>query len=79
MCVVCVSLCVPYVALHSGAPPLTAYEPTEINATQVYLVGDPVQLPATVISTVAGDHNYEQSMFKRLMVRALCVVFVGAW
>jgi hypothetical protein len=39
-------------------------------------VGDPVQLPATVISTIASDHNYEQSMFKRLMVGGACVICV---
>lgn len=33
---------------------------------QVYLVGDPVQLPATVISSFATDLNYDCSMFKRL-------------
>jgi len=33
---------------------------------QVYLVGDPVQLPATVISSTALDLNYDCSMFKRL-------------
>jgi superfamily I DNA and/or RNA helicase len=32
----------------------------------VYLVGDPVQLPATVISSTALDLNYDCSMFKRL-------------
>ncbi|KAF5835698.1 AAA domain-containing protein [Dunaliella salina] len=33
---------------------------------QLYLVGDPVQLPATVISTRAQDHKYDMSLFKRL-------------
>lgn len=32
-------------------------------------MGDPAQLPATVISQTAGDKGYSQSMFKRLMVR----------
>lgn len=36
---------------------------------QVYLVGDPVQLPATVISSRAQDHSYDCSLFKRLQVR----------
>lgn len=35
---------------------------------QVYLVGDPVQLPATVISETALEHNYEMSLFKRLQM-----------
>jgi hypothetical protein len=33
---------------------------------QVYLVGDPVQLPATVISSTALEQGYDVSMFKRL-------------
>jgi senataxin len=32
----------------------------------VYLVGDPVQLPATVISSTALEQGYDVSMFKRL-------------
>jgi senataxin len=32
----------------------------------VYLVGDPVQLPATVISKRAVAARYQQSLFKRL-------------
>jgi hypothetical protein len=35
---------------------------------QAYLVGDPVQLPATVISNRARDHGYDCSLFKRLQV-----------
>ncbi|KAI8466872.1 MAG: AAA domain-containing protein [Monoraphidium minutum] len=41
--------------------------PLVMGCKQVYLVGDPVQLPATVISTIAAAQGYEQSMFKRLM------------
>ena len=33
---------------------------------QVYLVGDPVQLPATVISGKAVQAGYNTSLFKRL-------------
>lgn len=33
---------------------------------QVYLIGDPVQLPATVISRGAIKYKYDMSMFKRL-------------
>ena len=36
------------------------------GAKQVFLVGDPRQLPATVLSAVATVHGYNQSMFKRL-------------
>lgn len=38
--------------------------PLALGAKQVYLVGDPVQLPATVISNRAVGHNYEQSLFR---------------
>jgi hypothetical protein len=34
----------------------------------VYLVGDPVQLPATVISSTALEQGYDVSLFKRLQV-----------
>ena len=34
---------------------------------QVYLVGDPNQLPATVLSSRASEFSYNKSMFKRLM------------
>jgi len=33
---------------------------------QVYLVGDPAQLPATVMSERAVAHGYTRSMFQRL-------------
>ncbi len=33
---------------------------------QVYLVGDPIQLPATVISKRAVSFGYDVSLFKRL-------------
>lgn len=33
---------------------------------QVYMVGDPIQLPATVMSKRAVEANYQQSLFKRL-------------
>ena len=33
---------------------------------QVFLVGDPIQLPATVISKRAVSHGYDVSLFKRL-------------
>ena len=34
----------------------------------MYLVGDPVQLPATVMSSRAVEHGYERSMFQRLQM-----------
>lgn len=39
--------------------------PLSYGAKQVFLVGDPRQLPATVLSAVALDSNYDMSMFKR--------------
>ncbi|KAL0727825.1 hypothetical protein Bca4012_023918 [Brassica carinata] len=40
--------------------------PLATRCKQVFLVGDPKQLPATVISTVAQDSGYGTSMFERL-------------
>lgn len=40
---------------------------------QVYLVGDPVQLPATVISGRALEQGYDVSLFKRLQVSTLLI------
>ncbi|CAN7141803.1 unnamed protein product [Brassica rapa subsp. narinosa] len=40
--------------------------PLATRCKQVFLVGDPKQLPATVISTVAQDAGYGTSMFERL-------------
>lgn len=37
-----------------------------MECAQVFLVGDPVQLPATVISSRAVQHGYDRSLFKRL-------------
>ena len=36
------------------------------GCVQAYLVGDPVQLPATVISSRAAEAGYNVSLFKRL-------------
>ncbi|CAL8467911.1 g7449 [Coccomyxa elongata] len=40
--------------------------PLVTGCHQVFLVGDPVQLPATVISSRAVQHGYDRSLFKRL-------------
>ncbi|MEW5304818.1 MAG: hypothetical protein WDW36_007402 [Sanguina aurantia] len=42
--------------------------PLVMGCKQAYLVGDPVQLPATVISSRAVEHNYDMSLFKRLQL-----------
>jgi superfamily I DNA and/or RNA helicase len=50
-----------------------ALEPSTLIALQlladdgkVVLVGDPMQLPATVISRAAAEANFSQSLFERL-------------
>ena len=45
-----------------------AYNPVASMAAsvQVFLVGDPIQLPATVISKRAVSYGYDISLFKRL-------------
>ncbi|XP_009783831.1 probable helicase MAGATAMA 3 isoform X2 [Nicotiana sylvestris] len=40
--------------------------PLSNGCKQVFLVGDPVQLPATVISPIAGNFGYCISLFERL-------------
>ncbi|XP_027774105.1 probable helicase MAGATAMA 3 isoform X1 [Solanum pennellii] len=40
--------------------------PLSNGCKQVFLVGDPVQLPATVISPIAGKFGYCTSLFERL-------------
>ncbi|XP_065856347.1 probable helicase MAGATAMA 3 [Euphorbia lathyris] len=40
--------------------------PLSNGCKQVFLVGDPVQLPATVISPIAGKLGYGTSLFERL-------------
>ncbi|MED6209266.1 hypothetical protein PIB30_053081 [Stylosanthes scabra] len=41
--------------------------PLANQCKKVFLVGDPAQLPATVISDVAKNHGYGTSLFERLM------------
>lgn len=42
--------------------------PLKYNPRLVVLVGDPCQLPATVVSRTARDCNYDQSLFQRLVL-----------
>ena len=42
--------------------------PLRHNCRQLFLVGDPVQLPATILSTRAVENTYDMSLFERLMV-----------
>jgi hypothetical protein len=39
--------------------------PLKYNASRIILVGDPNQLPPTVLSQIATDYSYEQSLFVR--------------
>lgn len=41
--------------------------PLQHSASKVILVGDPKQLPPTVISSPAGNFNYDQSLFVRML------------
>ena len=45
---------------------------------QVYLVGDPVQLPATVLSTLAVAHEYNVSLFHRLQLHGFPVTVLAS-
>ena len=47
---------------------LSSLIPIKYGATKVILVGDPNQLPPTVISLLAQNYSYEQSLFKRLQI-----------
>ncbi|GFY94817.1 P-loop containing nucleoside triphosphate hydrolases superfamily protein [Actinidia rufa] len=50
--------------------------PLANGCKQVYLVGDPVQLPATVISSVAEKFGYGMSLFKRFQRAGYPVVML---
>ena len=41
--------------------------PLIYGCKRLILIGDPKQLPATVFSPVCLQHNYDQSLFERLM------------
>lgn len=45
---------------------LSALIPLKYNCTKCILVGDPKQLPPTVLSKVAASFGYEQSLFVRM-------------
>jgi senataxin len=46
---------------------LTTLIPLQFQCRRCILVGDPQQLPATVISRAAADHSYSRSLFERLL------------
>ncbi|KAL6936769.1 hypothetical protein ACO0OL_001319 [Hanseniaspora opuntiae] len=45
---------------------LSSLVPLRYGAKQIIMVGDPNQLPPTVISKVATESNYDESLFSRL-------------
>ena len=45
--------------------------PLKYNAPRLVLVGDPKQLPATVLSNEAQKLQYGRSLFERLQVNAI--------
>ncbi|KYQ99859.1 DNA2/NAM7 helicase family protein [Tieghemostelium lacteum] len=45
--------------------------PMQHHCKKIVLVGDPKQLPATIISPVAIKYRYDQSLFERLQVKTI--------
>ncbi|OBT68370.1 hypothetical protein VE03_02935 [Pseudogymnoascus sp. 23342-1-I1] len=45
---------------------MSALIPLKYNCIKCILVGDPKQLPPTVLSTVAAEFGYDQSLFERM-------------
>ncbi|KAK7260354.1 hypothetical protein RIF29_26329 [Crotalaria pallida] len=50
--------------------------PLANQCKKVFLVGDPAQLPATVISDVAKNHGYSTSLFERLKLAGYPVIML---
>lgn len=48
--------------------------PLKYGCKTCVLVGDPAQLPATVISRNAKDFSYEQSLFQRMQMAGVKVI-----
>jgi len=46
------------------------------GVNQIYLVGDPSQLPATVLSSRAAIHGYDMSLFSRIMKAGYPVILL---
>jgi len=54
-----------FFSLAAQAVELSTFIPLQYGATKCVLVGDPNQLPATVLSQSASSFGYQQSMFER--------------
>ena len=52
---------------------LTCLIPLRHRCPRLVLIGDPMQLPATVISTHAARCGYDRSLFERLTRAGECV------
>jgi hypothetical protein len=53
-------------SLMAGIAHLFKYYSDNLTFVQLIMVGDPAQLPATVLSQTAKRQDYHQSLFKRL-------------
>ena len=71
---VCVSSCGQAIIVDEAAQAveLTCLIPLRLHCPRLVLIGDPMQLPATVISSKAASLGYDCSLFERL---SRC----GAW
>ena len=47
--------------------PSTLIPLVSVKAKQAFIVGDPAQLPATILSMECVQNGYDQSLFKRLL------------
>ncbi|KAH8738688.1 SEN1 protein [Cryptosporidium ryanae] len=56
---------------------LSTLIPLRLGCKRLILVGDPKQLPATVLSRRAIEHKYDISLFQRLQMSGFPVVMLG--
>eukprot|EP01054_Gregarina_sp_Poly1_P007747 Gregarina_sp_Poly_1__7746@NODE_437_length_8436_cov_88_556936_g357_i0_p1_GENE_NODE_437_length_8436_cov_88_556936_g357_i0NODE_437_length_8436_cov_88_556936_g357_i0_p1_ORF_typecomplete_len1561_score295_83AAA_12/PF13087_6/9e53AAA_11/PF13086_6/2_6e50AAA_30/PF13604_6/1_5e17AAA_19/PF13245_6/6_3e12AAA_19/PF13245_6/2_1e02UvrDhelicase/PF00580_21/1_8e08Viral_helicase1/PF01443_18/4_2e02Viral_helicase1/PF01443_18/0_00022ResIII/PF04851_15/4_3e07PhoH/PF02562_16/0_51PhoH/PF02562_16/0_26T2SSE/PF00437_20/0_032Ruv len=56
---------------------LSSLIPLRHEVTKLVLIGDPQQLPATVLSASAKKFNYERSLFQRLQLCGVDVIMLG--
>ncbi|KAK6589089.1 hypothetical protein RS030_233544 [Cryptosporidium xiaoi] len=56
---------------------LSTLIPLRLGCKRLILVGDPKQLPATVLSRKAIEHKYDISLFQRLQMSGFPVVMLG--
>ena len=56
---------------------LTTIIPLSYNQTHCVLVGDPLQLPATIKSKIAKDAHFDRSLFERLVIAGVQANFLS--